>query len=70
MQRALGSNRAEYSRKQEAITTIMISRSITGMDMDAVKESVKGYRRKKLSELQEISKVEFKKYQESKRMRG
>ena len=55
---ALGSNIAERSRKTDLIIRIQLKRSHNGLSYQEVLKSTKGYRYKKVAELENILKGE------------
>lgn len=58
MEYSLGNSRASWSRKTDLIVRIQLERNRKGMAINGVKESTNGYRRKKVTELEDIFKAE------------
>jgi len=61
MDYAMGGGRASWSRKADLVMQIKLARNKQGMGIKEVCESVAGYSRKKLAELEEIARAEHKK---------
>jgi len=61
MKYAMGGGRASWSRKGDLTMRIKFSRMHQGGTLEEVCESVKGYGRKKVAELEEIAKAEHQK---------